>query len=105
MSMIPNSSGSGVRGYRLPLLQLGAAGLVMLLLGSAVATYIAYSFFCINVPAKHIAVLTKSLTAAKDKVYSEVEALAILTMKLSHLFISGSPRFQKALKGLKTALE
>ena len=55
--------------------------------------------------AVHIAVLTKSLTSAKDKVYSEIEALAILTKKLSHLFISGSPRFQKALKGLKAALE
>ncbi len=40
-------------------MQLGAAGLFFLAMLFAVGTYVAYSFFCINVPAKHIAVLTK----------------------------------------------
>jgi regulator of protease activity HflC (stomatin/prohibitin superfamily) len=47
------------RRFRLPLLQLGAAGLFLLAMFFAIGTYVAYSFFCINVPAKHIAVLTK----------------------------------------------
>jgi len=59
MSMVPTSPSSTRRGFRLPLLQMGAAGLLFLFFAFAVATYVAYSFFCINVPAKHIAVLTK----------------------------------------------
>ncbi|MFM7116586.1 MAG: hypothetical protein ACKO0N_08135, partial [Planctomycetota bacterium] len=59
MSMVPTSPGSARRGFRLPLLQMGAAGLLFLLFAFAIATYVAYGFFCINVPAKHIAVMTK----------------------------------------------
>lgn len=59
MSFDPASPTGRRRTTGLPLLQLGFAGVVLFLLAFAVATYVAYSFFCINIPSKHIAVLTK----------------------------------------------
>lgn len=57
--MTSDISRNSNRRWRIPAAQWGLAGFFLLVVMAIVATFVAYNFFCIYVPARHIAVLTK----------------------------------------------